>query len=85
MVLVTGKAVTTGASRRRWDKNDDKDAAHIAAHLVSRGRCLYYDYPSSSINELRQLLSLTKALEERGTQPSDADSKQPAGTILSRA
>jgi len=65
VVLVTGKAVKYNRELLdgRWDKNDDKDAANVA-DLVSRGKCLYYDYPSSSINELRQLLSLRRRLKK---------------------
>jgi transposase len=65
VVLVTGKAVKYNRELLdgRWDKNDDKDAANVA-DLVSRGKCLYYDYPSSSINELRQSLSLRRRLKK---------------------
>ena len=65
VVLVTGKAVKNNRELLdgRWDKNDDKDAANIA-DLVSRGKCLYYDFPSSDINELRQLLSLRRRLKK---------------------
>ncbi len=65
VVLVTGKAVKYNRELLdgRWDKNDDKDAANVA-DLVSRGKCLYYDYPPSSINELRQLLSLRRRLKK---------------------
>jgi transposase len=65
VVLVTGKAVKNNRELLdgRWDKNDDKDAANVA-DLVSQGKCLYYDYPSSSINELRQLLSLRRRLKK---------------------
>ena len=64
VVLVTGKAVKNNRELLdgRWDKNDTKDAANVA-DLVSRGKCLYYDYPSSGINELRQSLSLLSALK----------------------
>jgi transposase len=65
VVLVTGKAVKNNRELLdgRWDKNDDKDAANVA-DLVSRAKCLYYDYPSSSINQLRQLLSLRRRLKK---------------------
>jgi transposase len=65
VVLVTGKAVKNNRVLLdgRWDKNDDKDAANIA-DLVSRGKCLYYDLPSDSINQLRQLLSLRRRLKK---------------------
>jgi transposase len=65
VVLVTGKAVKNNRELLdgRWDKNDTKDAANVA-DLVSRGKCLYYDYPSSGINELRQSLSLRRRLKK---------------------
>jgi transposase len=65
VVLVTGKAVVNNRELLdgRWDKNDTKDAANIA-DLVSRGKCFYYDYPSGSINELRQSLSLRRRLKK---------------------
>ncbi|MDH4011697.1 MAG: IS110 family transposase [Desulfobacterales bacterium] len=64
VVLVTGKAVKNNREllNGRWDKNDTKDAANIA-DLVSRGKFLYYDYPSGSISQLRQLLSLRRRLK----------------------
>jgi transposase len=65
VVLVTGKAVKNNRELLggRWDRNDTKDAANVA-DLVSRGKCLYYDYPSSRINELRQSLSLRRRLKK---------------------
>jgi transposase len=65
VVLVTGKAVKNNRELLdgRWDKNDTKDAANVA-DLVSRAKCLYYDYPSSSINQLRQSLSLRRRLKK---------------------
>ena len=65
VVLVTGKAVKNNRELLdgRWDKNDIKDAANVA-DLVSRGKCLYYDFPSSDINELRQYLSLRRRLKK---------------------
>ena len=65
VVLVTGKAVKNNRELLdgRWDKNDTKDAANVA-DLVSRAKCLYYDYPSSNINELRQSLSLRRRLKK---------------------
>jgi transposase len=65
VVLVTGKAVKNNRELLdgRWDKNDTKDAANIA-DLVSRGRCLYYDFPSTNINEVRQSLSLRRRLKK---------------------
>jgi transposase len=65
VVLITGKAVKNNRELLdgRWDKNDTKDAANVA-DLVSRGKCLYYDYPSSRINEVRQSLSLRRRLKK---------------------
>ena len=69
IVMVTGKAVKYNRQLLdgRWDKHDTKCAANIA-DLVSRGRCLYYDYPAASVNQIRQLLSLRRRLkkEEHG-------------------
>jgi transposase len=65
VVLVTGKAVKNNREQLdgRWDKHDSKDAANIA-DLVARGRCLYYDFPSSDLTQLRQLLSLRRRLKK---------------------
>jgi transposase len=65
VLLVTGKAVKNNRELLdgRWDKHDTKCAANIA-DLVSRGRFLYYDFPSGQINELRQLLSLRRRLKK---------------------
>ena len=65
VVLVTGKAVKNNRELLdgRWDKNDNKDPANVA-DIVSRGKCLFYDYPSASMNQLRQLLSLRRRLKK---------------------
>jgi transposase len=65
VVLVTGKAVKNNRELLdgRWDKNDSKDAANIA-DLVSRGKCLFYDFPSANIEQLRQSLSLRRRLKK---------------------
>ena len=65
VVLVTGKAVKNNRELLdgRWDKNDIKDPANVA-DLICQGKCLYYDYPSASINQLRELLSLRKRLKK---------------------
>ena len=64
LVMVTGKAVKNNRELLdgRWDKNDIKDPANVA-DLICQGKCLYYDYPSASINQLRQLLSLRRRLK----------------------
>ena len=65
VVLVTGSAVKHNRQvlDGRWDKHDTKDAANVA-DLVSRGKCLYYDLPSSKIDELRDLLCLRRRLKK---------------------
>ena len=65
VVLVTGSAVKHNRQvlDGRWDKHDTKDAANVA-DLASRGKCLYYDLPSSKIDELRDLLSLRRRLKK---------------------
>ncbi len=65
VVMVTGKAVKNNRELidGRWDKNDNKDPANVA-DLICQGKCVYYDYPSASINELRELLSLRRRLKK---------------------
>jgi transposase len=65
LVMVTGKAVKNNRELLdgRWDKNDIKDPANVA-DLICQGKCLYYDYPSESIDQLRQLLSLRRRLKK---------------------
>ena len=65
LVLVTGSAVKHNRQLLdgRWDKHDTKDAANVA-DLISRARCLYYDLPSSKIDELRDLLSIRRRLKK---------------------
>jgi transposase len=71
VVLVSGVAVSNNRELLdgRWDKNDDKDAANVA-DLISQGKCLYYDYPSMPMRDLRDLLSLKRRLkkQEHGTR-----------------
>jgi transposase len=71
VVLVSGVAVTRNRELLdgRWDKNDDKDSANVA-DLISQGKCLYYDYPSLPLRDLRSLLSLKRRLkkQEHGTK-----------------
>ena len=71
VVLVSGVAVSRNREmlEGRWDKNDNKDPANIA-DLISQGKCLYYDYPSILLKDLRNLLSLKRRLkkQEHGTR-----------------
>jgi transposase len=50
VVMVSGVALKNNRETLdgRWDKNDTKDSANVA-DLVSRGRCLFYEYPSSDL------------------------------------
>ena len=65
VVLVSGVAVKRNREllNGRWDKNDTKCAANVA-DLISQGKCLYYESPSTGIIELRELLSLRKRLKK---------------------
>ena len=71
VVMVSGVAVTKNRELLdgRWDKNDNKDPANVA-DLISQGKCLYYDYPSIPMRDLRNLLSLKRRLKklEHGTR-----------------
>lgn len=71
VVLVSGVAVNhnRGLLDGRWDKHDSKDSANVA-DLISQGKCLYYDYPSIELRDLRNLLSLKRRLkkQEHGTR-----------------
>jgi len=64
LVLVSGVAVKRNRELLdgRWDKHDTKDAANIA-DLISQGKCLFYESPSSEIENVRTLLSLRKRLK----------------------
>lgn len=64
VMLVTGQAVKNNRTilNGRWDKNDTKDAANVA-DLVSRGKCLYFDWPSEKFINIRGLLSLRRNLK----------------------
>ena len=66
VVLVSGVAVTKNRELLdgRWDKNDHKDSANVA-DLISQGKCQYYDYPSKSLRDLRDLLSLKRKLKKQ--------------------
>lgn len=65
VVLVAGSAVKKNRELLdgRWDKHDAKDAANIA-DLVGQGKCLFYEFPSSDLRELRALLSLKRKLKK---------------------
>ncbi len=71
VVLVSGVAVNKNRELLdgRWDKHDTKDSANVA-DLISQGKCLYYDYPSIPLRDLRNLLSLKRRLKkhEHGTR-----------------
>jgi len=71
VVLVTGLAVSKNRELLdgRWDKHDTKDSANVA-DLMSQAKCIYYDYPSMEIRDLRNLLSLKRRLKrlEHGTK-----------------
>jgi transposase len=66
VVLVSGVAVNKNRELLdgRWDKHDTKDAANVA-DLISQGKCLYYDYPSDRLRDLRSLLSLKRRLKKQ--------------------
>jgi transposase len=69
VVLVSATAVKNNRTLLdgRWDKHDTKDSANVA-DLICQGKCLYYEYPDSKIQDLRNLLSLKRRLkkEEHG-------------------
>jgi len=71
VVLVSGVAVSKNRELLdgRWDKHDSKDSANVA-DLISQGKCLYYDYPTMPLRDLRNLLSLKRRLkkQEHGTK-----------------
>ena len=95
VVLVSG--VTVKRNREsldgRWDKHDAKDSANVA-DLISQGKCLFYEFPVESLQDLRNLLSLKRRLkrQEHGyrgvcdkfmraifTPPHDAPKNLPNG------
>ena len=65
VVLVAGSAVKKNRELLdgRWDKHDAKDAANVA-DLVAQGKCLFYEFPSPDLRELRSLLSLKRKLKK---------------------
>ena len=66
VVFVAGSAVKKNRELLdgRWDKHDRKDAANVA-DLVSQGKCLFYEYPSMPLRELRNLLSFKRRLKRQ--------------------
>jgi transposase len=65
VVFVAGNAVKKNRELLdgRWDKHDAKDAANVA-DLVGQGKCLFYEFPSPDLQELRSLLSLKRKLKK---------------------
>jgi len=66
VVLVSGVAVKRNRELLdgRWDKHDTKDSANVA-DLISQGKCLYYEYPSMPLRDLRNLLSVKRRLKKQ--------------------
>jgi len=66
VVLVSGVSAKKNRETLdgRWDKHDTKDAANVA-DLITQGKCLHYDYPSTQLRGLRGLLSLKKRLKKQ--------------------
>lgn len=66
IVLVSGVMVKHNRELLdgRWDKNDTKCAANIA-DLISQGKFLFYESPSTGIEQLRELLSLRRRLKKQ--------------------
>ena len=66
VVMVSGVAVKRNREllNGRWDKNDTKCAANVA-DLISQGKCLFYDSPTSEICALRELISLRERMKKQ--------------------
>jgi len=66
VVLVSGVAVKRNRELLdgRWDKHDTKDSANVS-DLISQGKCLFCEYPSMALRELRSLLSLKRRLKKQ--------------------
>ncbi len=64
VVLVSGVAAHENRKTLdgRWDTNDTRDAANVA-DLVSQGKCLFYEFPVTALQDLRNLLSLKRRLK----------------------
>jgi len=71
VVLVSGVAACENRKTLdgRWDTNDTRDAANVA-DLMSQGKCLFYEFPVGSLQDLRNLLSLRRRFKrvEHGYQ-----------------
>jgi transposase len=65
VVLVSPEAVKQNRPLLdgRWNKHDGKDCANIA-DLMCQGKCLFYEYPSLELRDLRNLLSLNRKLKK---------------------
>src|SRR5918992_2732967 len=65
VVLVSPEAVKQNRPLLdgRWNKHDGKDCANIA-DLMCQGKFLFYEYPSSELRDLRNLLSLNRKLKK---------------------
>lgn len=66
VVMVAGESIKSNRKSLygRWDSNDTKDSANVA-DLISQGKCLFYEYPSMALRELRSLLSLKRRLKRQ--------------------
>src|SRR5271157_2730563 len=66
VVLVSGVAAHENRKTLdgRWDSNDTRDAANVA-DLVSQGKCLFYEFPTGALQDLRNLLSLKRRLKRQ--------------------
>jgi transposase len=66
VVLVSGVAAHENRKTLdgRWDTNDTRDAANVA-DLVSQGKCLFYEFPTGALQDLRNLLSLKRRFKRQ--------------------
>jgi transposase len=65
VVLVGGSSVKKNRELLdgRWDRNDTKDAANVA-DLITQGKCLFYEFASTDLRELRSLISFKRRLKK---------------------
>ena len=65
VVLVSTEAVKQNRPLLdgRWNNHDGKDCANIA-DLMCQGKCLFYEYPTLELRDLRNLLSLNRKLKK---------------------